>query len=145
VIPVYVPAGAMPVLANERRFTVLPGHPLYEELCPVCDGLLGELVAVLVFAGIEPGDRKPRGHTTGAAVAVHAMCAGVPDEAPETPPCTVTFDLSDPGALHVLTQALEDYADHERAMAEREDASESFARWAGLADRMRAQAEAAGR
>lgn len=83
-IPVRVPAGTMPVLADERRFTILPGHPLYDELCPVCAGLLGELVAVLVFAGIKPASRKPGGQTTGAAVAVHAMCAGVPDEAPET-------------------------------------------------------------
>jgi hypothetical protein len=74
----------MPVLANERRFTVQPGHPLYDHLCPVCDGQLGGLVSVLVFAGIEPGSRQFGGHTTGAAVAVHAMCAGVPGEEPET-------------------------------------------------------------
>lgn len=73
----------MPVLASERRLNVQPGHPLYEAPCPVCDGLLGETATVLVFAGIEPQDRKPGGYTTGAAVAVHAFCAGVPGEEPE--------------------------------------------------------------
>jgi hypothetical protein len=143
IIPVRVPAGTMPVLANERRFTILAGHPLYDALCPVCDGLLGELVSVLVFAGIEPGSRKPGGHTTGAAVAVHAMCAGVPGEEPETPPRTVTFDLTDVDAFHALTQALEDYAIRERDQAEHEGGHESRERWADLAEQMRAQAEAA--
>lgn len=63
---------------------------------------------------------------------------------PAPPRYTVTFDLTDPDALHVLTTALGDYAAHERPMAEGEDASESRTRWAELADRMRAQAEAAG-
>ncbi len=76
-IPVRVPADAKPVLASERRMTILPGHPLYDDLCPVCDGLLGETVTVLVFAGIDPENHKPAGWTTGAAVAVHAFCAGV--------------------------------------------------------------------
>jgi hypothetical protein len=59
------------------------------------------------------------------------------------PPRTVTFDVSGADTLHVLTQALEDYADKASVMASREDASESFARWAAIADRMKAQAEAA--
>lgn len=37
---------------------------------------------VLLFAGIEPEDRKPGGWTTGGAVAVHAACAGVPESEP---------------------------------------------------------------
>ena len=59
-----------------------------------------------------------------------------------TPPNSVTYNLSDPDVLHVLTQALEDYGAKARDYAGREDASASFARWADLADRFRAQAEA---
>jgi hypothetical protein len=143
IIPVRVPAGAMPVLASERRMTILPGHPLYDELCPVCDGLLGEATAVLVFAGIESESRKPGGFTTGAAVAVHAFCAGVPEEKPVAPPRTVTFDVSDSDTLHVLATALEDYEAKERDMAALGDASESRERWANLARVMRKVAEAA--
>jgi len=50
--------------------------------CPVCDGPLGDGVIVLILAGIAPEGRKLEGFTTGAAVAVHAVCAGVSD-APE--------------------------------------------------------------
>ena len=73
-----------------------------------------------------------------------AGAGGLPGGEPETDPATVTYDLSDPDVRHVLTQALEDYADHERAMAERPDASESFARWADLAVQMRDRAQVAG-
>lgn len=66
-----------PVLANERRWPSAEGH------CPVCDGsLTGGGPVVLVFAGIQAEDRKEGANrwTTGAAVAVHAECAGVPEE-----------------------------------------------------------------
>lgn len=143
IIPVRVPATLMPVLANERRFNVLPDHPLYEAQCPVCDGLLGETIVVLVFAGIEPESRKPAGFATGAGVAVHAFCAGVPGKEPKTPPRTVvTLDVSDVDAYHALTQALEDYAIRERDMAEHEGGNESRERWADLADQMKRQAAA---
>lgn len=79
-IPVRVPAATMPVLASERRFAANRGHPLDEYPCPVCDGPLGERVIVLVFVGIAPEDRKPGGYTVGGSVAVHAVCAGVPEE-----------------------------------------------------------------
>ena len=84
-IPVRVPADLMPVLANERRFHVAPDHPLGGEPCPACDlPLTGPEAVVLVFAGIMPEDRKegPGRWTTGAAVAVHAVCAGVPEAEP---------------------------------------------------------------
>jgi hypothetical protein len=123
----------MPVLASERRFTVQPDHPLADWGCPV-----------LVFAGIEPDDRKPAGWTTGAAVAVHASCAGVPREEPEKSPRTVTLDITDADARHVLVTALEDYAARARDTAAHEGGHSSFERWADLAERMRAQAEAAG-
>jgi hypothetical protein len=142
IIPVRVPAALMPVLASDRRFNILPDHPLYEALCPVCGGLLGETIVVPVFAGIEPESRKPGGFTTGAAVAVHAFCAGVPVQEPEAPPRTVTFDLSDDDTAHVLDTALKDYANQAEEAARRDGGS--FTRWAAVADRMREQAEAAG-
>jgi hypothetical protein len=85
-IPVRVPADLKPVLASERRWPPNRGHPLDDFPCPVCGGPLGEKVIVLVFAGIMPEDRKegPNRWTTGGAVAVHAVCAGVP-EGSETP------------------------------------------------------------
>jgi hypothetical protein len=92
-IPVRIAADSKAVLASERRFTIKPDHPMASEDCPACglplmgtpraDGGL-DMVAgavVLVFVGIAPDDRKPAGWTTGGAVAVHAVCAGVPDEA----------------------------------------------------------------
>lgn len=85
IIPVRVPADARPVLASERRFAAHRGHPLDGIPCPVCDGPLGERVTVLILAGISPEDQKPGGFTYGGAVAVHAACAGVLEEAPEVP------------------------------------------------------------
>lgn len=81
-IPVRVRSDAKPVLASDRRFAARRGHPIDSDPCPVCDGPLGDRVTVLVFVGIAPEDRKPGGYTTGGAVAVHAACAGVPDEGP---------------------------------------------------------------
>jgi hypothetical protein len=82
IIPVRIAADTKPVLASERRFTAHRGHPLDEHPCPVCDGPLGDQVSVLIVAGIAPEDRKPGGYTTGAAVAVHALCAGFREEEP---------------------------------------------------------------
>lgn len=82
-IPVRVPADVKVPLASERRFAAHRGHPLDPMPCPVCDGPLGEKVTVLVVVGIAPEDREPGGYTTGGAVAVHAECAGVPEEEPE--------------------------------------------------------------
>ena len=81
-IPVRVRADAKPVLASERRFAANRGHSLDSYPCPVCDLPLGEQVTVLILAGIEPASRKPDGYARGSAVAVHAACAGVPEEEP---------------------------------------------------------------
>jgi hypothetical protein len=85
IIPVRVLADARPVLASERRFAAHRGHPLDSQPCPVCTGPLGALVTVLILAGIGPSSRKDSGWTTGAAVAVHADCAGVPEDEPAVP------------------------------------------------------------
>jgi hypothetical protein len=82
-IPVRVRADAKPVLASERRMAAHRGHPIDPVPCPVCGIPLGERVMVLILAGIAPEDRKEAGWTTGGAVAVHAVCAGVPEEEPE--------------------------------------------------------------
>jgi hypothetical protein len=84
IIPVRVPANARPVLASERRMAAHRGHPIDPYPCPVCDLPLGDGVTVLILAGIEPESRKPAGWATGAAVAVHAACAGVPEEPAES-------------------------------------------------------------
>lgn len=60
------------------------------------------------------------------------------------PPGSVTFNLTDTDVHHALIQALGDYAARERDIAAHEGGHEIRERRAGLADRMRAQAEAAG-
>jgi hypothetical protein len=140
-IPVRVPAGVKPVLAGDRRFPVPPGHPFHGTPCPACDLPLGYGATVLVLIGTDPG---PEGAARGKAIAVHASCAGVPEQEPETPRRTVTLDITSPDARHALTQALEDYTARERYLARREGGNEARERWADLADRMREQAEAAG-
>jgi hypothetical protein len=145
IIPVRVPAGATPVLASERRFAANRGHPLDGLPCPACDRPLGEQVTVLILAGTAPEDRKEHGWTYAAAVAVHAACAGVPEEeSAEAIGRTVTFDLTDAVASFVLTEALEEFAVRQRDQAADEHGHEMRERWATLADRMRAQVEAAG-
>jgi hypothetical protein len=62
---------------------MVSGHDMYAVPCPVCGGALGSGVVVLITAGIAPEDRQPGGWVTGSAVAVHAVCAGVPEEEPE--------------------------------------------------------------
>lgn len=63
-----------------------PNHPLVGERCPVCDGWLVDAPITLVLVGFDP-EVRAEGKTwcTGAAVAVHAACAGVAAEsgAPE--------------------------------------------------------------
>jgi hypothetical protein len=78
VIPVRVPADAKVAMANDRLFVIAPDHPMYHDRCPVCDWRFSESgqPAVLVFVGIAPEDRKETGWTNGAAVVVHAACAG---------------------------------------------------------------------
>lgn len=82
-IPVRVFATAKPLLATGRRFTIRASHPMAGQDCPVCEEPLLDRVLVLVLAGIAPEDRKADGVTTGAAVAVHALCAGYAPEEPD--------------------------------------------------------------
>jgi hypothetical protein len=84
IIPVRVPAGLPVVLASEQRFPADRGHPLDAEPCPACGAPLGEAVTVLVFVGIQPDLRQPRGWVSGSAIPAHADCAGVSEFEPPT-------------------------------------------------------------
>jgi len=76
-IPVRVHADFQPPYVAVKH--VQPDHPLVDTAfdCPVCDESLSDRCVALVPVGIQAKDRKPAGWTTGAAVAVHATCAGV--------------------------------------------------------------------
>jgi len=76
VIPVRIPATAAIHTTGGTR-ELAADHPLFIEDCPVCDAVLGSEPITLVLVGVLPEDRKEAGWTTGAAVAVHAACAGV--------------------------------------------------------------------
>lgn len=72
-IPIRVPADACPYTVGDIKH-ISADHPLAGYPCPVCDGPLDEQPVTLVHVGTHPDDRKPRGWTNGAAVAVHARC-----------------------------------------------------------------------
>lgn len=78
-IPVRVRSDITPVLASERRVNIQRGHPQYDQPCPVCTKRLGSDPTVYVLIGVDPEDRKPEPGqwTTGVAIMVHAVCAGV--------------------------------------------------------------------
>jgi len=74
-----------------------------------------------------------------------ARCGGPLNAKPENPPRTVTFDVSSADALHVVTQALDDYAAGQSALAADGDSTDKRTGWAITARRFRDQAdEAAG-
>lgn len=74
IIPIRVPVNAPTYLiGGERRLS--PEHPLYAHDCPVCSTPLGDAPITLVYVGMRPDDRKERGWTTGAAVAIHIDCS----------------------------------------------------------------------
>jgi hypothetical protein len=56
----------------------------------------------------------------------------------------VVFDVADPAALHVLTQALTDYAERQLDMAAIGDSPQTRLAWAAIAKSFHEQAEAAG-
>jgi hypothetical protein len=81
VIPVRV--DTLPTLGSTRVLTIAAGHPLVGAMCPACDERLerdARVVLVLVGPGPDAEDQKAaregRWHT-GAAVTVHALCAGL--------------------------------------------------------------------
>lgn len=77
-IPVRIKSDTKPVIPTDRVITMNPDHPLAHTQCPVCDVQLVARPVVLVFVGIAPEDReRATGYATGAAVTVHADCAGV--------------------------------------------------------------------
>ncbi|QDY06144.1 hypothetical protein FJK98_02340 [Micromonospora sp. HM134] len=74
-IPIRVPANA--TVHTQGIRTLRPEHHLHGQDCPVCDGQLGGEPVVLVYVGAHVDDRATSGWMTGAAVVVHAACAGV--------------------------------------------------------------------
>ncbi|WP_281155154.1 hypothetical protein [Streptomyces sp. HYC2] len=94
IIPIRVPADA--AIHTEGGIRQLsPEHPLFGTLCPACGSHLEDQPITLVFVGTHPEDWKASGWMTGAAVAVHATCAGVPT----TPVDEATFvAMPSPGA-----------------------------------------------
>ena len=83
-IAVRVPSDAALHTVGGVRPALLPDHPSAAVPCPVCDGSLTEAPVTLVFVGIDPQSRTDAGAwCTGAAVVVHAACAGLDVETGE--------------------------------------------------------------
>ncbi|MGH3246520.1 MAG: hypothetical protein ACRDOI_09945 [Trebonia sp.] len=81
---------------------------------------------------------EPQACAVVAGLVARAAHAGTPG------PHAVTFDLIDGSETYfVLSEALERFADEQRAKAQFEDASASHERWADRADAMRADVEGA--
>jgi hypothetical protein len=77
ITPIRVRSDSPITLVGGVRPALEPDHPLAVHPCPVCDGPLTDAPVTLVLVGIAPSYRKPDGGwTTGAAVPVHAHCAG---------------------------------------------------------------------
>ena len=67
-----------PITAFGAKPPLSLDHPLAATMCPVCDGSLTEAPITLVLVGFHPEDREEgKLWGNGAAVAVHAACAGV--------------------------------------------------------------------
>ncbi|MFI6249001.1 hypothetical protein [Streptomyces sp. NPDC051016] len=81
IIPVRVPADAALHMAGAVR-RLQPDHPLFGALCPACGSHLEDQLITLVYVGAHPEDHKAAGYMTGAAVAVHAECAGLGADRP---------------------------------------------------------------
>ncbi|MFJ8347658.1 hypothetical protein ACIQ9J_15040 [Streptomyces sp. NPDC094153] len=87
IIPIRVPVDA--AIHTDGGIRQLgPEHPLFRVLCPACGSHLEDQPITLVYVGAHPEDRKASGWMTGAAVAVHAACAGVPATLPDSADCT---------------------------------------------------------
>lgn len=74
-------------------------------------------------------------------VAIIARWVQQAHEAGRPGPRTVTIDLADADSYHVLTEALEMYAAHERDIETDEHGRDFRERWASLADQWRGMAE----
>lgn len=77
-IPVRVESSSPITTTGGIRPPMDPSHPLAETPCPVCDGPLTIEPITMVLVGIDP-ETRAEGKTwcTGAAVVVHAACAGL--------------------------------------------------------------------
>ncbi|MFJ4515227.1 hypothetical protein [Streptomyces sp. NPDC088816] len=86
IIPIRVPVDA--AIHTDGGIRQLgPEHPLFRVLCPACGSHLEDQPITLVYVGAHPEDRKASGWMTGAAVGVHAACAGVPTTPVDDPRC----------------------------------------------------------
>jgi hypothetical protein len=66
-----------PITTYGVRPPMQPGHPLAQTPCPVCDGPLTGAPITLVLVGFDPEVRaEGKAWRAGAAVVVHAACAG---------------------------------------------------------------------
>lgn len=78
IIPVRIPRAASTTTVGGVKPSLPPGHPFASQPCPLCDDLLTQAPVTLVFVGIDPQTRSTSGTwCTGAAVYVHATCAGL--------------------------------------------------------------------
>ena len=131
----------MPEISREQLVDALQGFHLW--VTPDPDYKQGRLSAACVVGTVQ----DPESMADGLLLALRANAAHAADgdSEPETPPCTVTFDLTDPDARHALTQALENYeAMQEDVVVLTGDSPEKHRAWAAHAKAMREQAEAAG-
>lgn len=111
-IPVRIPADA-PLHTVGGLRTIAPEHPMSQDDCPVCDVPLTVMPITLVYVGIDPETRaqvleKGKAYATGAAVAVHAACAGLDADgnppAPAPAPAPAMTWTSPDGVVYDLTR-----------------------------------------
>ena len=93
-----------PITTFGVRPPMTPDHPLADLGYQVCGGARTTEPITLVFVGVRPENRKPGGGwTTGAAVIVHAACAGLSPDQPAAPP---KFSFrADKDGIHLACEA----------------------------------------
>lgn len=78
IFPVVVPRGVSVPTVGGIKPPLPAGHPHASSPCPVCDRSLSQAPITLVVVGIEPHKRaQAEAWCTGAAIPVHAACAGL--------------------------------------------------------------------
>ncbi len=115
-----------------------PETPVYD---PVYE--LAKLVATALSDPMHFGQREGLRASLRVGAGTSVALIETRIRAAVAPPRSVTFDLTDATAFFVLTEALEEFAARQRSQAADEGGHGMREQWAGLADRMRAQAETA--